>query len=51
MNPPELAERDRAGASPAPSCGSTREAISSPFQGETFERVVADQVGFLERKL
>lgn len=50
VNPPELAERT------ARSVASAELRLYpgghfEPFLGETFERVVADQVGFLERKL
>ena len=53
MNPPpELAERtDEERQSERESCRLYPGGHFEPFLGETFEQVVADQVGFLERKL
>ena len=50
VNPPELAERSARNVASA-ELRLYSGGHFSPFIGETFERVVADQVGFLQRKL
>jgi pimeloyl-ACP methyl ester carboxylesterase len=50
VNPPDLGERTARGV-PSAELRLYPGGHLAPFQGETFERMAADQVGFLERRL